>query len=62
MQLRAQPVSCPKGKGLVFIHSDSPDEPYLIAAKAVTYDFARLMECAKQVPCSEFGEAIVKHT
>ena len=32
-----------------------------IAAKTVTYDFARLMEGAKQVPCSEFGEAIIKH-
>jgi len=32
-----------------------------IGAKTVTYDFARLMEGAKQVPCSEFGEAIIKH-
>ncbi|HEY0253351.1 MAG TPA: NADP-dependent isocitrate dehydrogenase, partial [Kofleriaceae bacterium] len=32
-----------------------------IAAKTVTYDFARLMEGAKEVKCSEFGEAIVKH-
>ena len=30
-----------------------------IAAKTVTYDFARLMEGAQQVPCSVFGEAIV---
>ncbi len=32
-----------------------------IAAKTVTYDFARLMGDAKEVKCSEFGEAIVKH-
>jgi len=31
-----------------------------IAAKTVTYDFARLMDGAKEVKCSEFGEAIVK--
>jgi isocitrate dehydrogenase len=27
----------------------------------VTYDFARMMEGATQVKCSEFGEAIVSH-
>jgi isocitrate dehydrogenase len=32
-----------------------------IGAKTVTYDFARLMEDAKEVKCSEFGKAIVKH-
>ncbi|HFC52871.1 MAG TPA: NADP-dependent isocitrate dehydrogenase [Gammaproteobacteria bacterium] len=32
-----------------------------IAARSVTYDFARLMENARQVSCSEFGAAIVKH-
>jgi isocitrate dehydrogenase len=32
-----------------------------IAAKTVTYDFARLMEGAREVKCSEFGAAIVKH-
>jgi isocitrate dehydrogenase len=32
-----------------------------IQAKIVTYDFARLMEGAKEVKCSEFGEAIVKN-
>ncbi len=32
-----------------------------IGAKTVTYDFARLMEGAKQVSCSEFGEEIIKH-
>jgi isocitrate dehydrogenase len=32
-----------------------------IQAKTVTYDFARLMESAKEVKCSEFGEAIVKN-
>ncbi len=30
-----------------------------IAAKTVTYDFARLMEGAKEVKCSEFGGAII---
>ncbi len=32
-----------------------------IASKTVTYDFARLMEGAKEVKCSEFGAAIVAH-
>ncbi len=32
-----------------------------IQMKTVTYDFARLMEGAKEVKCSEFGEAIVKN-
>jgi isocitrate dehydrogenase len=32
-----------------------------IAAKTVTYDFHRLMENAKLLKCSEFGEAIVQH-
>jgi isocitrate dehydrogenase len=32
-----------------------------IQAKVVTYDFARLMQGAKEVKCSEFGEAIVKN-
>jgi len=32
-----------------------------IGAKAVTYDFARLMEGAKEVRCSEFGDAVVAH-
>jgi isocitrate dehydrogenase len=30
-----------------------------VAAKTVTYDFARLMEGAKEVKCSEFGDAII---
>lgn len=30
-----------------------------IAAKTVTYDFARLMEGAKEVKCSEFGSAVI---
>ena len=30
-----------------------------IGAKSVTYDFARLMEGAKEVRCSEFGDAII---
>jgi isocitrate dehydrogenase len=32
-----------------------------IAAKTVTYDFARQMEGAKKVKCSEFGDAIIAH-
>ncbi len=32
-----------------------------IQAKVVTYDFARLMEGAKEVKCSEFGDEIVKN-
>jgi len=32
-----------------------------IGAKTVTYDFARLMEGAKEVRCSEFGDAIIRH-
>jgi isocitrate dehydrogenase len=32
-----------------------------IAAKTVTYDFARLMDGAKEVKCSEFGKEMVKH-
>jgi isocitrate dehydrogenase len=32
-----------------------------IQQKVVTYDFARLMEGAKQVRCSEFGIAIVEN-
>jgi isocitrate dehydrogenase len=31
-----------------------------VAAKTVTYDFARLMEGATEVKCSEFGDAIIK--
>ena len=32
-----------------------------IESKTVTYDFARLMEDAEKVSCSEFGDAIIKH-
>jgi isocitrate dehydrogenase len=32
-----------------------------IAAKRVTYDFARLMEGATELKTSEFGDAIIKH-
>jgi isocitrate dehydrogenase len=32
-----------------------------ISAKTVTYDFARLMEGAKEIRCSEFGDAVVRH-
>jgi len=32
-----------------------------IAAKTVTYDFARLMDGATKIKCSEFGSAIIKN-
>jgi isocitrate dehydrogenase len=32
-----------------------------IAAKTVTYDFERLMEGAKLLSCSAFGDAMIKH-
>lgn len=32
-----------------------------IGAKTVTYDFARLMDGAREVKCSEFGDAIIRH-
>ncbi len=32
-----------------------------IAAKTVTYDFHRLMDGAKLLKCSEFGDAIISH-
>jgi isocitrate dehydrogenase len=32
-----------------------------IAAKRVTYDFARLMDAATELKTSEFGDAIIKH-
>jgi len=32
-----------------------------IAAKTVTYDFERLMESARLLKCSEFGDAIITH-
>jgi isocitrate dehydrogenase len=32
-----------------------------IGAKTVTYDFARMMEGATKVKCSEFGDAIISH-
>ncbi len=32
-----------------------------IAAKQVTYDFARLMDGAKQIGCSAFGQEIIRH-
>jgi isocitrate dehydrogenase len=31
------------------------------AAKTVTYDFERLMEGAKLMSCSEFGDAMISH-
>jgi isocitrate dehydrogenase len=32
-----------------------------IGAKTVTYDFARLMDGAKEIKCSEFADAIIAH-
>ena len=32
-----------------------------IGAKTVTYDFARLMEGAREVKCSGFGDALIAH-
>jgi len=32
-----------------------------IQAGTVTYDFARLMQGAKEVKCSEFGDAVIRH-
>jgi isocitrate dehydrogenase len=32
-----------------------------IASRRVTYDFARLMDGAKEIKCSEFGENIIAH-
>jgi isocitrate dehydrogenase len=32
-----------------------------ISAKTVTYDFARLMDGAKEVKCSEFGSEVIRH-
>ena len=32
-----------------------------IAAKKVTYDFARQMEGATEIKCSAFGDAIIAH-
>jgi isocitrate dehydrogenase len=32
-----------------------------ISARTVTYDFARQMEGAKEVKCSEFGDAVIVH-
>jgi isocitrate dehydrogenase len=31
-----------------------------ISAKTVTYDFARLMDGATEVKCSEFGDAVIR--
>ena len=32
-----------------------------IASERVTYDFARLMEGATEIKCSEFGNNIISH-
>lgn len=39
--------------------TDSMDKT--IASKVVTYDFARLMNDAKEVKCSEFGDALIEN-
>jgi isocitrate dehydrogenase len=32
-----------------------------IGQKQVTYDFARLMEGATEIKCSEFGDALIRN-
>ena len=32
-----------------------------IGSKRVTYDFARLMQGATEIKCSEFGENMIQH-
>jgi len=32
-----------------------------ISEKTVTYDFARLMDGAREVKCSEFGDALIRN-
>ena len=32
-----------------------------IAARTVTYDFARLMDGAREVKCSEFADEVIRH-
>jgi isocitrate dehydrogenase len=32
-----------------------------ISNKTVTYDFARLTDGAREVKCSEFGDAVIAH-
>jgi isocitrate dehydrogenase len=32
-----------------------------IASKRVTYDFARLMDGATEIKCSQFGDNIIEH-
>jgi isocitrate dehydrogenase len=33
----------------------------VIANKTVTYDFARLMQGAREVKCSEFADELIRH-
>ena len=40
-------------------HPSSFQSNGAIAAKTVTYDFARLMDGAKEVKCSQFGDAVI---
>jgi isocitrate dehydrogenase len=32
-----------------------------IAQKTVTYDFARLMDGATEIKCSQFGDNVIEH-
>jgi len=32
-----------------------------VNARTVTYDFARLMDGATEVKCSQFGDAVIQH-
>ena len=32
-----------------------------IASKRVTYDFARLMDGATEIKCSQFGDNVIEH-
>ena len=50
MCLAPQPILAP-GRGL----------NGAIASKRVTYDFARLMQGATEIKCSEFGDNIIAH-
>src|SRR5205823_2608358 len=38
-----------------------PEDFDVIASKRVTYDFARLMEGATEIKCSQFGDNVIEH-
>ena len=60
---------CYYGRGVLLRHMGWTEAADLIIkgmegaieAKTVTYDFERLMDGAKLLKCSEFGDAIIKH-